>query len=429
MNASQLKQILRPSRAQLKSTTVLPIVLGIGMASAGFAVCFVRPAKGASVVSRTADGLLPEALPRGVRTVAACNPCNPCNPCAGKNPCNPCNPCAAANPCNPCAAACPNPCNPCCANPCAAAGNPCNPCNPCAAKNPCNPCNPCAAANPCNPCAAANPCNPCAAAACNPCNPCAAAAGGATECVIPRLQTAAVCNPCAAKNPCNPCNPCAAANPCNPCNPCAAANPCNPCNPCAAANPCNPCNPCAAANPCNPCNPCAAGAALELTDAEAATVYDCVKGYQQAAYSVADNPAASQFLSWTSYSLIPYLSATHGGRYVMNYANAAAKDYGKFEAVGKLPPGAKIAKNSFVVAPNGKVALGPLFLMEKMDAGFNPESGDWRYTMIMPDGSTFGATKGKNSAGVAFCNECHSVVAAEQDYLYFLPEEYRITKK
>src|ERR687892_108946 len=175
--------------------------------------------------------------------------------------------------------------------------------NPCAAKKPVAgkaACNPCAvgAAAPCNPCAATGaasestytiregdsladvaertygdaglyrmladyngiadpdrivvgqviriPANPCAAqkaaaSPCSPCNPCAARGmAGASDCVVPRLQTAAAQNPCAAAKP---------ASPCNPCNPCAAANPCNPCNPCAAANPCSPCaaNPCAAA--------------------------------------------------------------------------------------------------------------------------------------------------------------------------------------
>lgn len=301
MNTSQMRRIPRPSRARLKSTTVLPMVLGLGVAGAslGLAICSVRPAKAAPPAMTLRDGRLPEAKPRDVRLVA----CNPCTPCA--------------------AAAC-------------------------------------------------NPCNPCAAAACSPCNPCAAAAG----------------------NPCNPCNPCAAA----------------------------------ASSPCNPCNPCAAGGGVELTDAQAAGVYDCVKGHMQAAYGAADDPAAGSFLSWPHYSLVPYVSGTHGGRYVMNYANPAGAAYGKYESAGTLPAGTKLAKNSFVVGAGGKVSLGPLFLMEKMAAGFNDASGDWRYTMIMPDGSTFGSTKGTNAAGVAFCSECHAIVAEEQDYLYFLPEEYRIAK-
>jgi LysM repeat protein len=325
------------------------------------------------------------------------NPCNPCNPDAAANPCNPC--AAAASPCGPCAAA--NPCNPCAANPCAAAANPCNPCNPCAAgevveltpaeaaaayecikgvmkaaytgglrQAAANPCNPCAAANPCNPCAAANPCNPCAA------NPCAAAA-----------------------NPCNPCaaNPCAAAAPCNPC---AAAKPANPC----AAS---PCNPCAAASPCGP----QALQAAAITDG-AATV-------------------AQEYQGWERLNTMPYISATHGSRYVNNYPGAeAAGAYGRFEEVGDaMPVGGRIAKDSFTVSPDGRVGVGPLFIMEKMAGGFDQASRDWRYTMIMPDGSLFGMTGGQGSQNVQFCAECHALVADDQDSLFFMPEEYRVAAR
>jgi hypothetical protein len=48
--------------------------------------------------------------------------------------------------------------------------------------------------------------------------------------------------------------------------------------------------------------------------------------------------------------------------------------------------------------------------------------------MIMPDGSTFGTTGGQNAAAMAFCNECHALVGEDQDYLYFLPDDYRIAK-
>ncbi len=44
--------------------------------------------------------------------------------------------------------------------------------------------------------------------------------------------------------------------------------------------------------------------------------------------------------------------------------------------------------------------------------------------MIMPDGVIFGQTKGKNSAGMVFCMECHAA-AEETDHLMFLPDEYR----
>ncbi len=294
----------------------------------------------------------------------------------------------------------------------------------------------------CNPCAAKKPCNPC-----NPCS-----GGAATECYVPRMKKAAACNPCAAKKPANPCNPCAAKKPCNPCNPCAAkkpANPCNPCaakkpcNPCAAKKPCNPCNPCAAkkaanpcnpcaaknpcaANPCNPCNPCAASAPdVELSAAEMKSLYDCLKPGLTKAYKSNGHWAANKWANWERFSKVGYRSDTHGGRFVQNYSNKiGAKAYGKYDATKKMPVGSTLAKPSFTVGADGRAAMGPLFIMEKMTRGWNKATSDWRYAMIMPGGKLFGMTKGKNSAGMKFCQDCHEG-AEDNDLMFFMPEEYR----
>src|SRR3546814_5580762 len=64
----------------------------------------------------------------------------------------------------------------------------------------------------------------------------------------------------------------------------------------------------------------------------------------------------------------------------LNHANDIAEEpYGRYENIGTMPPGGTIAKPSFTISPNGNVQLGPLFLMEKMEAGWHPESKNWRY--------------------------------------------------
>ncbi len=197
------------------------------------------------------------------------------------------------------------------------------------------------------------------------------------------------------------------------------------CNPCAAAN---PCNPCAAANPCaaSACNPCAP---LVLTSAETEAAYDGAKGGMQAGYAksklMSDTgmAIAEQYQGWARYNTQPYVSDTHGGRFVNHYGNRRAKAYGKFENAGVMPTGAVLAKDSFVVR-QGKVVPGPLFVMEKMPAGFNAGSGNWRYTMVMPGGKLFGSTNGKGSGNVEFCIGCH-MTAEDTDSLWLLPEEYR----
>jgi hypothetical protein len=145
----------------------------------------------------------------------------------------------------------------------------------------------------------------------------------------------------------------------------------------------------------------------------------------KAAYGMSGENGAADYQGWSRYNTSPYVSFTHGGRNVNNYANDAASAYGRFEDAGAMPVGSIIAKDSFVVGGDGRASAGPLFLMEKMEPGFLEASGDWKYTMIMPDGSTWGVTKGKNSSGMQFCIDCH-VAAEEYDHLFFLPEEFRV---
>ncbi|MDV7338964.1 hypothetical protein RYZ26_05135, partial [Terasakiella sp. A23] len=220
-------------------------------------------------------------------------------------------------------------------------------------------------------------------------------------------------NPCAAKNPCAA-NPCAAKNPCAA-NPCAAKNPC-------AANPCAA-NPCAA----NPCaaNPCAAAAPAELTDAQATAEWDRLVNDMRTTYAKSGLPEAAQFFDWINVTKSPYQSSTHGDRYMVNIVNETGKAYAKFEESGKLPAGSIIAKPTIIGKKDGTAEVGPLFLMEKMPSGWNKASWNWKYTMIMADGSLWGQTNGKNSAGMTFCIECHNAMGEETDGMAFIPEEYR----
>ena len=89
-----------------------------------------------------------------------------------------------------------------------------------------------------------------------------------------------------------------------------------------------------------------------------------------------------------------------------------------FENAGPSPKETVLAKDSFLVRPNGKMGAGPLFLMEKMVVGFNAESGDWRYMLILPNGRTPGAAGGKSSAKMGFCIECYAI-EEEADSSFF----------
>jgi hypothetical protein len=165
---------------------------------------------------------------------------------------------------------------------------------------------------------------------------------------------------------------------------------------------------------------------VELTAAELKAVYDCLKPELIQAYGEAGILAAKRWGKWTQFSSVSYRSDTHGGRFVNNAANRIAKDtYAQYENVKRMPIGSMLAKDSFVVNANGTVAPGPLFTMEKMTVGFNEATADWRYAMVMPNGTLFGITGGQNAAGLKFCHDCHQAAGEDNDMMLFMPEEYR----
>lgn len=164
---------------------------------------------------------------------------------------------------------------------------------------------------------------------------------------------------------------------------------------------------------------------LILRPVEAAKIYKALTKDLVAGYKSSGDSVAVGYSTWRRYNTAPYRSATHGLRYVNNYANELGSAYGRFEQSGRLPVGAIIAKDSFSVSLEGEHRPGPLFIMEKMEAGFNYVSGDWRYSMIMPDGEIFGVTKGFNSERVKYCIGCH-LAKEDQDHLFFMPEGVRV---
>ena len=165
----------------------------------------------------------------------------------------------------------------------------------------------------------------------------------------------------------------------------------------------------------------------DLNPADAEAVYNKLSGDMAMGYRISGDIVAKSFRGWQRANTAPYISSSHGRRYLNNFVNAEGAAYLKFETAGRLPVGSIIAKESFSVSTDGKANVGPLFLMEKMSKGFNYVSGDWRYSMIMPDGQIFGVTKGKGSRAVKFCISCH-LAKERQDHLFFLPKAYRRKK-
>ncbi|MEM8750968.1 MAG: cytochrome P460 family protein [Pseudomonadota bacterium] len=160
-----------------------------------------------------------------------------------------------------------------------------------------------------------------------------------------------------------------------------------------------------------------------LSQDQANAVYDSLKEQMAAGYAPAAYQKAKDYLSWKRYNSAPYISPTHGQRFVNNYANDKAADYGKLQPGTTYPPGAIFAKDTLTITDEDRKFPGALFVMEKLEAGESAETADWRYVMILPDGTVFGDTMGVEPAQVEYCHACHKA-KAKDDYVFFVPKDF-----
>ena len=167
----------------------------------------------------------------------------------------------------------------------------------------------------------------------------------------------------------------------------------------------------------------------DLTDEQAAELYSCIEADLLKSYQKSGWDEANEFRDWFMPSTTPFISATHGKRFVNHYVNEIGREaymsYNEDDLV--MPVGSITAKESYTVNKKGKVRKGPLFLMEKVAAGELPDTGDWKYSVILPNGKIMGVTGGDNAKKVKFCHDCHEAVLEGQDAQFFPDEDYRVS--
>ncbi len=162
--------------------------------------------------------------------------------------------------------------------------------------------------------------------------------------------------------------------------------------------------------------------AILKTD-EINAVYDKLKERMAGGYALSKLPEIKNYQSWRLYNSEPYISATHGQRYVNNYANKLVTNYGRLKKDEGYPVGAVFAKDTITVTSERKTYPGAMFVMEKLAPGTNPDTADWRYIMVLPDGSMLGDTTGDEPEAVEYCHDCH-IQKSQEDYVFYVPEEY-----
>ncbi len=112
----------------------------------------------------------------------------------------------------------------------------------------------------------------------------------------------------------------------------------------------------------------------------------------------------------------------HGGRFLVTYVNETGADAYLQWGAAPIPAGTVIAKESFSVNEQGAAQAGPLFIMQKTEAGQSPETDDWYYMMVGPDGSPQAVEV------ISACSQCHQDTFGEQRGLGFPVEEVRLQR-
>jgi hypothetical protein len=161
-----------------------------------------------------------------------------------------------------------------------------------------------------------------------------------------------------------------------------------------------------------------------LTPGEVAAMAACLAPALDAVLASAREPALRGAAAWPPMSKA-YRGSEHG-MFLQVYANAAAAaSYKNYELGAAIPVGGVVLKRSFRVAADGKASPFALFVMERMAQGFSPDTNDWRFALIGPDGRLVGATNGPDDAKVRYCASCHAS-ARRQDFLLFVPPGLRL---
>ena len=173
------------------------------------------------------------------------------------------------------------------------------------------------------------------------------------------------------------------------------------------------------------CDPGKAG--TDLTSDEAQKVFDCIAADLHAGYMTGPKrwvPGGyvADYRNWTPANTAPAAPGFHGGRFLLTWVNTVgAEEYLKYADENvNVPTGTVIAKESFAVTDDGKVQKGPLFLMEKVVAGVSPETDDWFYMMVAPNGEPQAVPV------ITACSECHQGNFGHQGGLGYPAEDVRI---
>jgi hypothetical protein len=144
--------------------------------------------------------------------------------------------------------------------------------------------------------------------------------------------------------------------------------------------------------------------------------YDCFEERLLAGYAQSKHIIAKTFGNWERASDYPFIYDQVGDQYLVVYGNDRAVGEEKTVWMDRnMPIGATVVAAGFKIDDQGVLTPAPAMIYEKMINGYTIARGNWRQTMIAPDGDIIGVTNGPGADNLTVCQDC---AAGSADRLY-----------
>jgi hypothetical protein len=144
--------------------------------------------------------------------------------------------------------------------------------------------------------------------------------------------------------------------------------------------------------------------------------YDCFEERLLAGYAQSKHIIAKTFGNWERASDYPFIYDQVGDQYLVVYGNDRAVGEEKTVWMDRnMPIGATVVAAGFKIDDQGVLSPAPAMIYEKMINGYTIARGNWRQTMIAPDGDIIGVTNGPGADNLTVCQDC---AAGSADRLY-----------
>ena len=140
--------------------------------------------------------------------------------------------------------------------------------------------------------------------------------------------------------------------------------------------------------------------------------------------------AGTDFLTYTKMTTRPYHTDMDAVGHADTWHNIWVNDVGLSAYMSRsanVPVGTVVVKEDFTNTDGAPGAYQKYLVMEKRSAGYDPDYGDWHYSVRTPEDEIMVIDGTTMDGALAYCKGCH-IGASSTGYLFGPPDSVRVTQ-